>query len=132
MRKLNCLIAVLEVATAKVRKSMGGPSPDSERLARICTNLQSTLEVCMRARAALERRQKPVQQLPERTLPAPVAPDVIRPRAGKKPVRRERARRSGSDMSTDAEQRKFAALPPIERRNIEGCDLDDLARRLSL
>src|SRR5262245_12797175 len=58
MRKLNCLIAVLEVATAKVRKNMAGAPQDSERLARISANLQSTLEVCIRARLALQRRQQ--------------------------------------------------------------------------
>src|SRR6187551_859017 len=57
MRKLNCLIAVLEVATAKVKQSMGQPQADMERLGRIRTNLQSTLDVCLRARVALERRE---------------------------------------------------------------------------
>ena len=54
MRKLNCLIAVLEVATAKVDRSIEGPGADVERLGRIRTNLRGTLDVCLRARAALE------------------------------------------------------------------------------
>ena len=35
MRKLNTLIAVLEVACAKVRQSLSGPDPDIDRLNRI-------------------------------------------------------------------------------------------------
>lgn len=56
-RKLNCLIALLEVAMARVRRSLAGPAPDVERLTKIRTNLQSTLEVCLRARTALERHE---------------------------------------------------------------------------
>ena len=72
MRKLNCLIAVLEVANAKVKKSLAGPEPDVERLEKIQTNLKSTLEVCRRARKALERREALPQGLPDRIqLPVP-------------------------------------------------------------
>ena len=56
MRKLNTLIAVLEVASAKVKRSLDGPDPDMDRLIKIRTNLSSTLEVCKRARRALQRR----------------------------------------------------------------------------
>ena len=35
MGKLNCLIAVLEVAGGKVRLALGGPQADVERLGRI-------------------------------------------------------------------------------------------------
>ena len=59
MRKLNCLIAVLEVATAKVRKNIQEPAADVDRLSRIQSNLQNTLDVCLRARTALERRVHP-------------------------------------------------------------------------
>ncbi|MEZ5975946.1 MAG: hypothetical protein R3E96_14220 [Planctomycetota bacterium] len=65
MRKINCLIAVLEVASAKVKRSLNGPEPDMERLVRIQTNLASTLEVCRRARRALERRETLPEGLPE-------------------------------------------------------------------
>ena len=65
MRKLNALIAVLEVATAKVRKSLAGPAPDVQRLTKIQSNLTSTLEVCRRARRALERREALPEGLPE-------------------------------------------------------------------
>lgn len=126
MRKLNCLIAVLEVATAKVRKNMAGSPKDSERLTRIFANLQSTLEVCMRARLALQRRQAVFQSPPPATItphPAPRDPSAS-------PAAVQGPRRAGSDLSTNAEKKKFATLPPIDPSAIPGCNLDELAKRL--
>jgi len=143
MRKLNCLIAVLEVATAKVKKNMAGSPPDAERLSRICANLQSTLEVCQRARVALERRQslsktgtEGAAQAPS-TLPVPTQAPAP-PTAASRPMRRKeiparhrRAQSGRSDFASEAERRKLASLPPIDRRTISRCDLEELARRLS-
>lgn len=126
MRKLNCLIAVLEVATAKVRKNMAGHPHESERLARIFANLQSTLEVCIRARLALQRRQA-ASPLPPAPPPVPQLPAAA---SAHPPAADPAGRRSGSDLSTRAEKRKFAQLPPIDRAAISGCDLDELAKRL--
>jgi hypothetical protein len=150
MRKLNCLIAVLEVATAKVKKSMDGSPPDAERLARICANLESTLEVCQRARAALEKRQtnerlgSPKQERALTVQPAPPPAPARRERVSPKPkdrkprAEKKRAARWGkgirppaSDLASEVERRKFAKLPPIDKRSIASCDLDDLVRRLS-
>jgi hypothetical protein len=64
LRKLNTLIAVLEVACAKVRRSLQGPEPDVERLTRIHKNLKETLTVCQRAKLALQRRQELPANLP--------------------------------------------------------------------
>jgi hypothetical protein len=134
MRKLNCLIAVLEVATARVRKNLAGAPEDSERLTRICNNLQSTLEVCLRARLALQKRQA-IAVLPPPPAP-PIAPaDAIGPPAPPTPEsprkRGKGKRRVGSDLSTEAEKKRFSKLPPIDRRAVNRCDLDDLARRLT-
>jgi hypothetical protein len=126
MRKLNCLIAVLEVATAKVRKNMAGSDKDSERLTRIFANLQSTLEVCVRARLALQRRQAVFQAPP----PAATAPQLPPSDPQPSPAPVQGPRRTGSDLSTNAEKRKFAKLPPIDPTTISGCDLDELAKRL--
>jgi hypothetical protein len=41
LRKLNTLIAVLEVACAKVRRTLTGPNPDVERLTRIQNSSRS-------------------------------------------------------------------------------------------
>jgi hypothetical protein len=134
MRKLNCLIALLEVAMARVRRSLAEPEPDLERLNRIRTNLQSTLDVCLRARAALERREA-------LTLPHPegfshlVEPggeadalaslhDVIRPRRRRLPTG------ARIEMSSPTEMRKFERLGRIGPRDIARCDIEELTRRL--
>jgi hypothetical protein len=120
LRKLNTLIAVLEVACAKVRRSLEGPDPDVERLTRIQNNLKETLQVCLRAKRALERSerrkpevqpQEPVKPQPPAQLPAPAEA------------------RAGELVSTD-EQRKFERLGPIDLREVRACDLDHLCRKL--
>ena len=66
LRKLNTLIAVLEVACAKVRRSLAGTDPDVARLTRIQNNLKETLQVCLRAKCALERcEQKGAERVEE-------------------------------------------------------------------
>lgn len=128
LRKLNCLIAVLEVATAKVRKSLAGPDADTERLTRIRTNLQSTLEVCLRARAALERRE---------SLPKDLASNLVQvvgeapPAKAKTPEeRRERALRM--ETGSDREREKFSRLGPIDPRHVKLVDFDMLSKRLQM
>jgi hypothetical protein len=125
-RKLNCLIAVLEVATAKVRQSLAGPAPDVERLLRIQRNLQDTLEVCLRARAALERRG---------TLPSGLSRDLARavnPTAlGAELSARDATRARGTDCLSEAERARFARLPKIDRAMIAVTDFDELARLLA-
>jgi len=127
MRKLNCLIAVLEVATAKVKRTLAEPAADTERLTRICANLQSTLEVCQRARTALERRQPMSQPLADGV--ARIVRKGAAKGAGRKRRIARRSKRTGDERSA-AEKRRFAALGSIEPRMVESCDLDDLARRL--
>lgn len=119
MRKLNALIAVLEVATAKVRKSLAGPAPDVQRLTKIQGNLTSTLEVCRRARRALERREALPEGLPE-NLAAVVrgaGSDALPPG-------------STAEMSTAAEKARFERMGTIRRDEIDAVDLDELQRQL--
>jgi hypothetical protein len=137
MRKLNCLIAVLEVATAKVRKSLGGPDADVERLTRIRTNLQSTLDVCLRARAALERREALPADLPEnlRQVVRETATQVKNDeRAATFDKRitpsRLRMRKPPAESSSEREKRKFQLLRPIGKTELTAVDLDELSRRL--
>jgi hypothetical protein len=128
MRKLNCLIAVLEVATAKVRKSLDMPCADTERLVRIRSNLESTLEVCMRARAALERRESLPQALPANLAQVVGDAEVEPPQpesAGKK-----RSNPARDEFTTTDERRKFRRLPPIDRRLLASCDIEELSRLL--
>lgn len=129
IRKLNCLIAVLEVATAKVRKSLASSSGDTERLVRIRTNLQSTLDVCMRARAALERREALPKELPENLT------QVIQETTGMQ-VRddarsaADAAKKAGKQNRSEAKRKQFEHLGPIQPSMIESCDLEDLTRKL--
>ena len=119
LRKLNTLIAVLEVACAKVRRSLAGPSPDVDRLMRIQKNLKDTLQVCIRAKTALQRCEKLPDDLPQ---------DLTRVTSdsGQKSSRQEERRGARVEMSSSAESRKFAELGPIHPKEIRACDLDEL------
>jgi hypothetical protein len=112
MRKLNCLIAVLEVACAKVRRTLSGPDPDVDRLLRIHKNLRETLEVCLRARRALERREELPDGLPENLANAM---EIEIPRG---------------DFSSPAEEQRFAGRAPIDPMEVAGADWDELTRLL--
>jgi len=132
MRKLNCLIALLEVAMARVRRSMAGPDPDVERLTRIRSNLQSTLDVCLRARTALERREALPADLPT-TLAQVARPDGVSEEAAREALRpSERKLPEGAkvELSTLEERLKFERLGRIGKEEVESCDVDELARRL--
>ena len=130
MRKLNCLVALLEVAITRVHQTLAGPDPDVDRLERIRSNLQNTLSVCVRARVALEERQGLPEDLPqvlgritfdsreeEEEEGAELAASVLPP---------------GSivELSTAIEREKFERLGPISTNEVDDTDLDDLQRRL--
>lgn len=124
MRKLNCLIAVLEVANAKVDRSLNGPQPDLERLVRIKSNLTSTLEVCRRARKALERREALPDGLPE-NLAA-----VVR-RAGELNRLPKRLPMGAlAEMQDDSERKRFEMMGRITQQELRVVDLDALAAKL--
>lgn len=127
MRKLNCLIAVLEVATAKVKKSLAEPEADIERLSRIRTNLQSTLEVCMRARTALERREALPKELPENLSQVIEETKVIESRS---PVRFRKQAGAGKDGMRKHARKRFASMGSIQKAEIVKVDLDELTRKL--
>lgn len=122
MRKINCLIAVLEVASAKVKRSIDGPEPDLERLVRIQTNLASTLEVCRRARRALERRETLPEGLPE-NLAA-----VVR-QAGQMDAKRM-PKGARLEMSSPSEEQRFHSMGKIQKDEIGAVDMDQLTRQL--
>ncbi len=127
-RKLNCLIALLEVAMARVRRSLAGPEPDVERLTKIRTNLKSTLDVCLRARTALERQEP----LPD-DLPASLT-QVAKETSSKKGILRPRAKSlpMGADheLSSKAEKLKFQNMGKISQGEVETVDFDELQRKL--
>ncbi len=121
LRKLNTLIAVLEVACAKVRRSLQGPEPDVERLTRIHTNLRDTLNVCQRAKRALQRHEALPNDLP------PILGEGCELGKGE-PVGDKRP--ASVEMSSPEEEEKFEGLGPITNEEIRGTDLDDLCRKL--
>ncbi|MCH2102594.1 MAG: hypothetical protein MK297_01135 [Planctomycetes bacterium] len=129
MRKLNCLVALLEVAISRVQQTLAGPDPDVERLERIRSNLQSTLSVCVRARVALEERQGLPDELPQ--VLGRITFDA-RDEAGEGEALSDSGLPPGAivELSTAIEREKFERLGPISRGEIDGADLDDLQRRL--
>jgi len=121
LTKLNCLIAVLEVAIAKITRSMEQPGANEERLHKIRANLENTLSICNRAKHTLERGLAGA---------APARPQL--------PARREHAEagpnrmtyRDYVELSSIDEYRKFRSLPPIAREQLDILDVEDLIRRL--
>ncbi len=118
------------MATAKVKKSLDCPSADVERLARIRTNLQSTLDVCLRARAALERREALPKDLPEDL--AQVAPDISHtaPARVLRNPPKNLPRGAHVELATTDEQRKFRRMGALDKRQIALVDWEELGRRL--
>jgi hypothetical protein len=109
--KLNCLIAVLEVAIAKITKSMDVPGANEERLLKIRGNLENTLSICNRAKQTLDRT----------AAPRPVKADD----------RRTMTARDYVELSSIDEYRKFRTMQPISRDDLATIDFDELARRLT-
>jgi len=127
MRKLNCLVALLEVALSRVHQTLAGPDPDVDRLERIRVNLQSTLSVCVRARVALEERQG----LPS-DLPQVLGRITFDARDDEDEELYETSLPPGAivELSTAVEREKFERLGPISNGEVEGTDIDDLGQRL--
>lgn len=128
MRKLNCLIAVLEVANAKVDRSLAGPQPDVERLTRIKSNLTSTLEVCRRARKALERREALPDGLPENL--AAVVRRASEVKSPPKSLPKRLPTGASAEMATEGERKRFEMMGRITKQELRSVDLEALARQL--
>lgn len=111
--KLNCLIAVLEVAIAKITKSMDVPGANEERLTKIRSNLENTLSICHRAKQTLDRTTstKPATARVE-TAGSMTARDYV-------------------ELTSIDEYRKFRKMPPIGKDELSTIDFEELARRLT-
>ena len=114
MTKLNCLIAVLEVAIGKISKSMGLPGANEERLLKIRTNLENTLAICHRAKQTLDTTSnaKAVSAARELDVNKMTARDYV-------------------ELSSIDEYRKFKKMTPIQNTDLQAIDFDELARRLA-
>jgi hypothetical protein len=114
MTKLNCLIAVLEVAITKIAKSMGLPGANEERLLKIRSNLENTLAICHRAKQTLEKTGNSGRAL-----------------AVRDNDRTKMTARDYVELSSIDEYRKFKKMSPIQRAEFDIVDFEELARRLS-
>jgi hypothetical protein len=112
--KLNCLIAVLEVAIAKISKSIDLPGANEERLLKIRSNLENTLSICHRAKQTLDRTVS--------------TPKAIGVRGADKS---NMTARDYVELSSIDEYRKFRSMEPIAKEELQRVDFDELARRLS-
>ena len=122
IQKLNCLIAVLEVAIQKVQRSQSLPGESKERLEKIRGNLENTLAICRRARTSLEGRTAESKGMG----PLPPAGIVPLPR----PPKSRMSYRDYVELSSVKEFQKFKQLPPIGLEEVRGQDLEDLIRKL--
>lgn len=113
MTKLNCLIAVLEVAITKIGKSIDLPGANEERLLKIRSNLENTLAICHRARATLEKTGS------------------TRPLDARHMAIGKMTARDYVELSSIDEYRKFKQLEAIRKEDLAEVDFDELARRLT-
>ncbi len=145
LNKLNCLIAVLEVAIEKIKKSLASPEANVKRLTKIQENLENTLGICLRARETLIKKggiqgasqacslapEKPKNPEKKEELPQP-APGRKGPRETKTPPIKgvKMTFRDYVELSSIQEYKKFKKMPPIQPKEILKVDLDELIRKL--
>ncbi|MBL8733835.1 MAG: hypothetical protein JNN13_15800 [Planctomycetes bacterium] len=110
--KLNCLIAVLEVAIAKITKSMDVPGANEERLLKIKGNLENTLSICHRAKQTLDRTSPKGATIDRRETSSMSARDYV-------------------ELTSIEEYRKFRKMTPITKDELATIDFDALAKRLT-
>lgn len=115
LTKLNCLVAVLEVAIAKISRSLDVPGANQERLMRIRGNLENTLAICRRAKETLVSKGEGQ------------AAQITESEASR---RAKMSYRDYVELSSIEEYQKFKALPPIGRTDLDTLDMDDLLRQL--
>ena len=110
--KLNCLIAVLEVAIAKISKSIDVPGANEERLQKIRSNLENTLSICHRAKQTLDRTASKATMTKTADKHSMTARDYV-------------------ELTSIYEYRKFRRMEPITREELGSINFDELARRLA-
>ncbi len=121
LTKLNCLIAVLEVAITKITRSMDLPGANEDRLVKIRVNLENTLAICNRAKQTLK---KGLTHAPATAAATPQLP------ATTESARKQMTYRDYVELSSINEYRKFKTMPPITAHEIATLDLDALANKL--
>ncbi len=117
LNKLNCLVAVLEVAIGKVNKSLEAEDTNQERLLRIKANLENTLAICRRAKGTLETKALEASAKATTELVKPTAPQNA-------------TFRCYVELSSIDEFRKFKGLPAIRKDEVKSVDVEELAKKL--
>ncbi len=120
LTKLNCLVAVLEVAIAKISRSMDLPGANAERLLKIRSNLENTLSICSRAKQTLERSS--IQQTEQASTTTKTKRSLS--------TREKMSYRDYVELSSIDEYRKFKTLPPITSTDLKDTDFEALAGQL--
>lgn len=118
LNKLNCLVAVLEVAIGKVEKSLEADDSNQERLQRIKANLENTLAICRRAKGTLESKTN--EERKPKAIEAPAKPST----------QQNATFRCYVELSSIDEFRKFKNLPAIQKNEVKDVDFDELASKL--
>ena len=120
LTKLNCLIAVLQVAVAKITRSMELPGANEERLTKIRGNLENTMSICNRAKNTLEKglNESAKQQRALESGQPSESSDKM-------------SYRDYIELSSIDEYKKFKVLPPISTGDLDSLDIDDLMRKLA-
>jgi hypothetical protein len=122
VNKLNCLIAVLEVAISKITRSVDTAPDRADRLLKIRANLENTLAICRRARGTLETKSTASAQMPPKQLPPA--------KHAKRGDVEKMTYRDYVEFLSVEEYRRFKTLPPITDREIKSLDFDNLIGRL--
>ena len=102
-KKLDALVAVLEVAITKLEQAMLSDACDIERLTTIHDNLTKTLEICWHAKKSLNNITPSLKDTPKMI---------------------------DSELASINEYMKFQKLPPIDKKDIDLVDFADLCERL--
>ncbi len=131
LNKLNCLIAVLEVAISKINQSIKISNANPEKLEKIRNNLENTLAICKRAKETLEKRMKGKNREVKQGSSCSFA------RGEKERENKEKRIPDGKmtyrdyvELSSIKEYQKFKKLPPIKMKDVKNTDIEALIRKL--
>ena len=119
LTKLNCLIAVLEVAIAKISRSIDLPGANEERLLKIRSNLENTFSICNRAKQSLENNASGGVSTKVETRRKRLTP------------KGKMSYRDYVELSSIEEYQKFKTLPPIASQDLKSLDIEELLRKLA-
>ena len=126
LNKLNCLIAVLEVAITKINKTIETTKSNPDKLNKIKKNLENTLAICKRAKDTLERKIKQKDYKIENTGSCSISHQnkINKNKEGKMTYR------DYVELSSIKEYQKFKKLPPIKIEEVKKTNVDELIKKL--